>query len=133
MNNKYKALGFTLVELLITLAIVGFLAAIAYPNYRQYLLRAHRTEGQTALQQTATRMERYFSNNSAYAPDMATLGEPATTANGYYTINIAPGACGNIGRCFQLTADAQGGQLDDADCLAITLDSTGAKAPADCW
>jgi type IV pilus assembly protein PilE len=133
MNNKYKVLGFTLVELLITVAIVGFLAAIAYPNYRQYLLRAHRTEAQTVLQQTATRMERYFSNNSSYAPDMATLGEPATTQNGYYAITIAPGACGDIARCYQLTADAQDSQLDDTDCTAITLDSTGAKAPADCW
>jgi type IV pilus assembly protein PilE len=133
MNNKYKTLGFTLMELLIVLAIVGMLATIAYPNYRQYLLRAHRTEGQTALQQTATRMERYFSNNSTYAPNMATLGEPATTESGYYAINIAPGACGDIARCFQLTASAQDSQLDDTDCPAITLDSTGVKAPADCW
>src|SRR5688500_3628639 len=116
MNNKYKSLGFTLMELLIALAIVGMLSAIAYPNYRQYILRAHRAEGLTALQQTAAQMERYFSNNSSYAPDMATLGIPNLTQNQYYSLSIGPGACGDPELCYILTADAQGAQVDDTDC-----------------
>jgi type IV pilus assembly protein PilE len=137
MNNKYKSTGFTLMELLIALAIVGLLSAIAYPNYRQYLLRAHRAEGLTAMQQAALRQERYYSNNSTYAPNMVTLGMPADTQNGYYTISIAPcdtgPNAGNIDRCFELTANAQGAQADDTDCATLTLDSAGQETPADCW
>ncbi len=138
MNNKYKSLGFTLLELLIALAIVGILSAIAYPNYRQYLLRAHRAEGLTALKQAAIRQERYYSNNSTYTTSMALLGfSSSATQNGYYNIAIA--ACdagpdaGNIGRCFKLTATAQGVQSDDTDCMTLTMDSRGDQTPADCW
>jgi type IV pilus assembly protein PilE len=138
MNNKYKSLGFTLVELLIAVAIVGFLSAIAYPNYRQYILRAHRAEGLTALEEAAIRQERYYSNNSTYTTSMALLGfASSTTQNGYYNISIA--ACdtgpnaGKIGRCFKLTAAALGVQTDDKSCLSLTMDSSGVQTPANCW
>jgi type IV pilus assembly protein PilE len=133
MNQSHNQRGFTLLELMITVAIIGILAALAYPSYQRQMLRTHRTEGMSALQDAAARQERYYSNNSEYAPDVATLGVQAATPNGHYAISTDVGPCGDIARCYTLTATAQGGQADDAACTPLTVDSTGAKGPDGCW
>lgn len=125
--------GFTLIELMIVVAIVAILAAIAYPSYRQQVLRTNRTEGMSALQQAAARQERYYSNNSEYAPTMADLNFPGTTEHGHYAISIDNGPCDNTTRCYTLVATGQGGQANDTGCTPLRLDSTGAKTPAGCW
>lgn len=69
--------GFTLIELIIVLAITGILAAVAYPSYQHYLTRSRRVEGQTALIDLATRMEEYYAANDTY--QTATIA--STTSN----------------------------------------------------
>jgi type IV pilus assembly protein PilE len=137
MNRKRHNAGFTLIELMVAVVIVGILAALAYPSYRQYMLRTNRTEGMTALQQVAAKQERFFSNNSTYTEDLADLNFSVATEHGYYTIEIEPGViagvCDDIARCYTLRANAQGGQTADAGCAILTLDSTGARGPAGCW
>ncbi|HEY3487737.1 MAG TPA: type IV pilin protein [Gammaproteobacteria bacterium] len=131
-----KERGFTLIELMITVAIVGILAAIAYPSYQRQMLRTNRSEGLSALQDAAARQERYFSNNSEYTVDLGAANIAGTTVNGHYAISVAAGNCGDIENCYTVTADAQGGQVNDnfgTDCTTLTLDSTGARTPADCW
>lgn len=134
MNNRYKSAGFTLIELMIVLVIVGILAAVGYPSYQRQVLRAHRTEGLTALQQAATQMERYYTNNNAYAA-LGTVGVSTTSKSGYYTISVGNGPCGNATQCYTLTATATatGGQNKDTGCTALTLNSVGTKLPANCW
>jgi type IV pilus assembly protein PilE len=65
MNNKHQN-GFTLIEVMITVAIVGILAAVALPSYRQYIVRAARTEAQSELLQLATLQEKIYLNSNAY-------------------------------------------------------------------
>lgn len=127
--------GFTFIEMMIVVTIIGILAMIAYPSYQKQMLRTHRTEGQSALQDAATRQERFFSNNSSYTTNVTNLGLPASglTDNGYYTISAAACGAGTIATCYTLTATAQGGQTDDTGCVTITLGSNGQKLPAECW
>nr|WP_273232360.1 type IV pilin protein [Pseudomonas kuykendallii] len=84
-TGRDNARGFTLIEMMIVVAIVGILAAIAYPSYQQYVLRSNRTEGQALLNDAAAREERYFAQNNVYvsaAGDLGKLNLPSTTTSG---------------------------------------------------
>ena len=75
-----KMRGITLLELMIVVMIVGVLAAIAYPNYRDAAARAKRNEAKAALLQIATNQERFYLNNNTYTNDMTQLGFDASDA-----------------------------------------------------
>jgi len=119
--------GFTLIEVMITVAIVGILAAIAYPSYQQYVLRSHRSEGMALLSEAAARMERYYAQNSTYASATPSrLGLPANSANGYYSLSL-----GNpTATTYNLSATPQNAQAQDTACGTLTLDSTGLRGAA---
>ncbi|HEX5055898.1 MAG TPA: type IV pilin protein [Gammaproteobacteria bacterium] len=140
MNRPDNNRGVTLLELMITVAIVGILAAIVYPTYRDQMLKTTRgTEGLATLQDLASRQERYYSKNSTYTVDPADLGFAADgmTPKGLYQIKITDDPCGDIRRCYSITASAAAGQVDDEECQTMTIDSTGSKtsapAAAGCW
>ena len=111
--------GVTLIELLITVAIVAIIAAVAIPSYNNYVLRAHRTEAKSALLSMAAAEERFYSTNNAYTNDPSKLGYTPTTfsppvivGNGYYSIsqsNLAA-ATTTLPATYTLTATAIGGQ-----------------------
>lgn len=132
--------GFTLIEVLIVIAIIGILAAIAVPNYSQYMTDSRRTDAITFLSEVAGEQVRYFSSNNQYADTMQELGygTAATfaTPEGHYTVSVAnPGGRGK----FVLTAvPVTGGkQADDTECAAFTISDTGVKkntgTNTDCW
>lgn len=114
---KHSNRGFTLIEVMIVVAIIGILAAIAYPSYDEYVKRGNRTEGQAFLSDVAARQERYFSQNNAYitaATDIAKLGLADTNSpTNLYTISLAAGGGGYI-----LTATQQ---FNDTKCGNLTL------------
>ena len=125
-----KSCGFTLIELMITVAIVAILAAIAYPSYTEYVLRARRAEGKSVLLQAAQWMERYYTENNRYHQNRAGTAVvlPFTKApiegTAYYDITLAAVAQNT----FTLNAAPIAGtaQADDK-CKTLTLTNTGAK------
>ena len=124
--------GFTLVELLVTVVIIGILLGVAVPSYRQYVIRGNRSAAQAVMMDIASREQQFLLANRAYA-DKATL-----EANGYllpsdvaqnYTWDVQPGPSG-LPPSFEITFTAAGGQVADG---VLKLTSSGAKTPLEKW
>jgi len=121
--------GFTLIEVMIVVVIIGILASIAYPSYQEYVRRANRAEGQAFLQDLAARQERYFSQNNSYVTDVTKLGVTTGSETGKYTVTAtAPAGSGG----YLLTAAPS---FSDTKCGSLTLNALGAKGAnaTDCW
>ncbi len=124
--NKIKLRGFTLIELMIVVAIVGILAAIAYPNYQNSVRKGRRNDGQGALLDAAQKMELYYARNASYSPTLGDSNISAASVEGYYNgLTITAGATG-IQSSYQLTITATGGQAQDT-ISGYRLSSTGLK------
>jgi type IV pilus assembly protein PilE len=135
--------GFTLIEVMIVVVIIGILAAIAYPSYDEYVKRANRSEGQALLNDAAARQERYFAQNNAYITSsgelsklgLRTSGSDVVSETGKYKLQVAKGAKGDGG--YLLTALQQFG---DSKCGNLTLNAMGKKGRTgtgktveECW
>lgn len=121
--------GFTLIELMITVAIVAILAAVAYPSYQDYIRRGNRSAAQTFMMTIAQRQEQYLLTNRSYAAAISDLNLTAPTeTNGRYT--FAMSTTGTPPTGYLITATAIGAQTVDGP---LTLSSAGAKTPVDKW
>jgi type IV pilus assembly protein PilE len=129
--------GFTLIEIMIVVAVVGILAMIAFPSYQDSVRKSRRAEAKSALSDLAARQEQFFNDNKTYADTVAKLNGSATTPSGYYTLQIAPGATGTLVSSYLMTATAAGVQTSDTKCTTFTYSSSGKKdsTPAGntCW
>lgn len=136
MINRNKMRGVTLMELMIVVVIVGIMAAIAFPNYREFAARAKRNEAKAALLQIATNQEKWYLQNNQFSADLTDLGFPAspfTTETGSYTITVA---APNPNANYTATATFILGGAEATKCGSFTVDASGAKASApytDCW
>jgi type IV pilus assembly protein PilE len=128
---RVKQRGFTLIELMITVAIVGILTAVAYPSYTSYIKKGLRRAAQAQMLDIANREQQFLLANRAYAD------YTAMTASGYtlpseLTLRYTPSI--NVGSgtvpAFTVTFTAIGTQLSDGD---LTFNSTGQKLPIDKW
>jgi type IV pilus assembly protein PilE len=129
MQHRRRLLGFTLIELMITVAIVAILAAVAYPGYQSYVRRSARAAAQSYMMTIAARQEQYMSDARSYASTQSDLGlTQPTETNGRYTFAIA--LDNGPPRAFTITATAAGSQMADGN---LTLTSAGVKSPATKW
>lgn len=125
------ATGMTLVELMVVVAIVGILAAIAYPSYRQQIIRTHRSEAKAALLDTQQRLEKCYTRLHTYSG--CGIADYTTTSN-RYSIQVS-----SLGQTFTVTAAPRGSQATDADCGTLSIDQrgrrgkTGTATVETCW
>lgn len=137
--------GFTLIEILMVVAILAILTMVALPAYQDSALRSGRAEAKSELLQVAAEQERYYSSFNSYIDDATPMNTPTvadrdrTTANSTYVISVEACAGGAIGNCFIATATAQGVQVDDI-CDTLTLTDTGVRGATgtgataeECW
>ena len=140
--------GFTLLEVLTAVVVVGVLAAIAIPSWRTHLLRARRGDATAALIEVQKAQDAYFGRQARYAsaaqlvtPAPGGLGLAATSARGFYRIGIVTSADG-LEFTATATVAAAAGQADDSRCVALSIDhfgqrravdSDGNDRTPDCW
>ena len=123
-----KQHGFTLIELVITIAVVGILAAIALPSYQQYVIRSKRSAAQAQMMDIANREQQYLLANRSYA-DKTALGyqvPPEVSANYDWNITLGTGPVPS----FTVTFTPKDSQASD---VTLKLNNAGLKEPPEKW
>ncbi|WP_273452645.1 type IV pilin protein [Nevskia ramosa] len=161
MRSRTRERGFTLIELMIAVAILALLATLALPAYRGHVLRTHRAVARAALVDLAAKMEVEVLKTGAYPVNfnfhlaggdvaMNDLSRYAITASGevqaarddrsLYEISLDTSDAAATVRRFKLVATAVNGQAGDAACASLSIDSAGRRLPVagsaaggDCW
>lgn len=148
MNKRFVRLiaGFTMVELIIVIAIIGILVGIAYPSYMDSVRKSRRSDAMVSLLTLAGLQERFYIQKSTYTTDIAggtgLAFNKSTSVEDYYTMAVSAGTAG-LKNSFVITATPVAGksQADDKDCFSFSIDSRNLKtaktiagaATKDCW
>jgi len=132
-KSKLTIFGFTLIELMITVAIVAILASIAYPSYQSHVVKSRRTTAKACLLELAQFMERYYTTNMKYTGATLPTTQCQTDLTNFYTFQFdgTPDAS-----TYTVQATAQGAQASgDSACTPLKVTQTGARTPTTggCW
>jgi type IV pilus assembly protein PilE len=135
-HAMHRMRGITLIELMIVVVVVSILAAVAYPNYREFVARATRNEAKAALLQIATNQERFYLQNNTYTTDMTELGFPVAdnfiTGSEAYTVRVPAADANN----FTATATYRRPDAEALKCNLFQIDGRGTRISdpdTDCW
>lgn len=133
---RNRSEGFTLIEVMIAVAIIGIIAMIGYPTYQEYIVKSHRAKAKACVMEHAQAMERHYTTNLTYVggnPVLACRNDGSL--NTRYQIAIA-----NVdARTYTVSATPVGAQIEDTQCGALSLDQAGMKTvtgeghAAQCW
>lgn len=126
-----QQIGFTLIELMVVVAILAIIASVALPSYRQHVLKSRRAAGAACLLQAQQQMERFYTTTLAYnAAGSPTVFTCDSEISRFYTVSVS----GVSAKAYTLTAAPQGAQTADS-CGSLTVNQTGAKTPtgSTCW
>ncbi len=144
MNSFKRPAGFTLIELMITVAVIGILAAIAYPSYTEYVTRSRRADAKAGLLSVQLAQEKYRANNTSYGtlaqigilppPVSLCVSAVPVSPNCYYTIAIV----GTPDSTNYTVTAAPRSPHTDATCGTFAVnqngaDSSGTYASTTCW
>ena len=130
--HRKSAAGFTLIELMIAVAIVAIITAIAVPAYNDQIRRSRRAAGKAVAMEMVQTLERWHTVNNTYAGYAGTMNSPSN-GDPHYVVSAS-----NLGvTTYTVSAVPQGAQADDK-CGTVTVNQAGAKTPivgdlADCW
>ncbi|HEY0845912.1 MAG TPA: type IV pilin protein [Noviherbaspirillum sp.] len=132
LRKRLAQPGFSLIELMIAVAIVGIIAAVAYPSYTQYVLRSNRAAAQAHLSDIAQAEQQYLVDNRAYTATLSDLNGMTTPAavSKYYTVTITVDA--GPPPTFTATATPKAGTAQASD-VTLTINQAGTKTPSDKW
>jgi type IV pilus assembly protein PilE len=125
-------LGFSLVELMVVVVVMGLLSTLVYPSYVEYIARGARGDAVAGIMRVANLQEQFYLDNRGFETDMTRLGLPADpfiVDNRLYQIDTTV-----VAGEYTVTATALGVQASrDTACATISLTSAGVKSPTECW
>ena len=124
---RRQTTGFTLIELIVAVALMSIITMISVSSYRQYMVRANRTDAGAALLRIAAAQERWFLNNNRYSGDPVELIGGTTTEHSYYDVTIDLEADPAAGYTAIAEPVPGGRQSTDADCQELSIDETGLR------
>jgi type IV pilus assembly protein PilE len=128
--------GFTLIELMIVVAIIAIISAVAYPTYVSFMMKGRRADGRELLQRIGVAEERYYTNNNRYTNNLTLLLSSPLSEQGYYRAQNP--VVDATGQTFVVTATPLAAQTNDK-CAGLTLNNlgvkgfTGAETNGRCW
>ncbi len=135
-NKVMKNGGFTLVELMVVVAIISILTLVAFPAYQDQMRKTRRSDAKVALTELANRQEKFFSDNQRYTATI--VGSPGLAYNNtlsperYYTLSAQSPS--NATYTLTATAVSTGPQAGDTNCQTLTLNQNGNRTPVTgCW
>lgn len=122
--------GFTLIELMVVVAIIGIIASIALPSYTEHVRRTRRAAGAACVMAVAQQMERFYTARMTYTGAVADTSMCQDSALAFYNVAANPN-----GRAYTVTAAPRGAQAGDA-CGTLSVNQAGTQSPAnrpECW
>ena len=129
-SKKIKEKGFTLIEMLIVIAIIGILATVAYPSYQSYAFESRRADAHTSILRIQLAQENWRASHPKYATGEE-LNISEDSSEGFYTLSVS----GASATGYKITANATGAQTGDTDCkkIELTKSASGESRTDGCW